>query len=233
MRVCCTDTLLIVNEFRDQRADDREPATGPLPPGTPGDVQPPAYPVSPAPSHPEPYKPHDPERSAFLRSSLLAAGIGTAAFFIGGIFAMAGAAAVQPFVFLLMIATGGVAVTLYTHKMHSGIGASKGFRLGLLTGFFGAVMLLVISMLGLISHNSRDEFRKTVTDAMNQSAASSADPAAHDMATRLTSSISTTGGLITFLLLMMSLVGVIYLILSGIGGAVGASLFGRSPRRDL
>jgi len=193
---------------------------------TPGENQPPAQPVFPAEK-----KAMDPDRKAFLRASMLAAAIGTGAFFLAGMLTM-GAVAVQPLVLLLMIATGGLAVTLYTHKVPAGINTSKGLRLGLLTGFFGALLMLAISMLGLASTASRDEFRKTVTEALNTSAAASADPAAHDVAAKLTAGIGTTGGLVVFMLLMMALVAVLYLVLSGLGGAVGAALFGRPPHSD-
>lgn len=241
MRTCCADTLLVVDNFSSSRDrmdrrsfmsdGDDDPATAPIPPGTPGDIQPPANPVSPQ-WHPPVHKPTDPTRSAFVRSSLIAAVLGTGSFFIAGIFAAAGAAAVQPFVFLLMIASGGVAVTLYTRRVHTGLPAGKGLRLGLLTGFFGALMTMAISLLSLVSHNSRAQFRQMVTEALNNSAAASPDPAAKDVATRMISSIGTNGGLIAFLLLMMAFVAAIYLILAGIGGAVGAALFGRTPHAE-
>src|SRR6266567_609780 len=215
--------------YMGEGGDDQTPATGPILPGTPGEIQPPADPVSPRHWQPPVHKPTDPTRSAFVRSSLVAAVLGTGSFFLAGIFASAGAAAVQPFVFLLMIATGGLAVTLYTHKVHSGLTAGKGLRLGLLTGFFGAIMTLAISLLSLISRGSRDEFRKMLTDGLNNSAAANPDPQAHELAMRLAASISTNGGLIAFLLLIIAVVAAIYLILAGIGGAVGAALFGRSP----
>ena len=212
--------------------DDQTPATGPLPPGTPGEIQPPADPVSPHFFRPPAPKPTDPTRSAFVRASLVAAVLGTGAFFLAAIFAAAGAAAVQPFMFLVMIATGGVAVTLYTHRVHSGLSTGKGFRLGLLTGFFGAMITLAISLLGLISRNSRAEFRKMVVETLNNSAAASPDPSAHDVAARIAAGVSTTGGLIMFLLLTMALLAVIYLLLAGMGGAVGATLFGRTPHQE-
>jgi hypothetical protein len=134
--------------------------------------------------------------------------------------------------FLVMIATGGVAVTLYTHRVHSGLSPGKGFKLGLLTGFFGALITLAISLLGLISANSRAEFRKMVIETLNNSAAASPDPAAHDVATRIAAGVNTTGGLIMFLFLTMALLAVIYLLLAGMGGAVGATLFGRTPHRE-
>lgn len=209
--------------------DDQTPATGPLVPGTPGDAQPPAEPAfgsrTPAPIH----TPKDPARSAFVRASLVAAVLGTAAFFIAAVFL---ASRMQPIVFLLMMATGGVAVTLYTSKIHTGITAGKGLRLGLLSGFFGSAILLIISSLGFISRTSREELRKTIVDALNNSAAASADPAAHDVAAKLANSINTPGGLFMFLLLMMAFAGVIYLMLAGIGGAVGAALFGRVPNEQ-
>ena len=218
--------------FMNESGDDQTPATGPLPPGTPDDIQPPANPVSPNPMLPRVHKPTDPTRSAFVRSSLIAAVLGTGAFILAAIFAAAGAAAVQPFLFLLMIATGGLAVTLYTHRVHSGLTAGKGFRLGLLTGFFGAVLTLAISLLGLISQNSRAEFRKTVVEALNASAAASPDPSAHEVATRVAASINTSGGFALFLLLLVGFVSAIYLLLAGTGGAVGAALFGRTPNQE-
>ena len=215
-----------------ESGDDQTPATGPLPPGTPGDIQPPADLVSPKPFHQPVHKPTDPTRSAFLRASLIAAVLGTGSFFLAAIFAATGTAAVQPFIFLLMIATGGLAVTLYTHKVHSGLTPGKGFRLGLLTGFFGAAMTLAFSMLGLISQNSRAEFRRMVVEALNTSAAASPDPSAHEVATRMAASINTNGGLLLFLLLMMAFVSAVYLLLAGAGGAVGAALFGRTPHQE-
>ena len=212
--------------------EDKTPATGPIPPGTPGELQPPAEPISPRQWQPPVHKPTDPTRSAFVRASLVAAVLGTGAFFLAGIFAAAGAAVVQPFIFLLMMATGGLAVTLYTHKVHTGIAASKGLKLGLLTGFFGALMTLAISLLGLVSRNGRDEFRRMLVEGLNNSAAINPDPAAKEMVNKLVAAIGSTGGLMAFLLVMMAFVGAIYLILSGIGGAVGAALFGRSPHEE-
>ncbi len=169
------------------------------------------------------------DRSLFLRSSLIASVLGTAAILLAGLFAATGAAAVQPFVFLLMIACGGVAVTFYTRKAHTGITAGRGFKLGLMTGFFGAIMLLGLSMLGLLSAQGRAEFRKTLTDTLNAAAAANPDPAAKDIADKMVAGISTPGGLAAFLLLMMGFATVVYLILAGIGGAIGAALFGRHP----
>src|SRR5947209_14295216 len=77
--------------------DDNTPATGPLVPGTPGDAQPPAEPVFSSQRTPI-HKPKDPTRTAFVRSSLVAALLGTGAFFLAALFPAAG---VQAFVFLL------------------------------------------------------------------------------------------------------------------------------------
>jgi hypothetical protein len=212
-----------------ENGDDQTPATGPLPPGTPDDIQPPADPVSPRPIHPQIHKPKDPTRTAFVRASLIAAVLGTGSILMASIFAAAGAAAVQPFIFLLMIATGGLAVTLYTHRVHSGLTAGKGFRLGLLTGFFGASMILALFLLGLVSQNSRANFRKMMIEQLNISAAASPDPSAHELATRLATGINSNSGLMLLILLIIVVVSIVYLLLAGAGGAVGAALFGRTP----
>src|SRR3954466_6265439 len=149
----------------EKRPDDR-PASEPLPPGTPGEVQPPARTVWAPGRGGQRFAAGDPERKTFWRSSVLAAAICTAMFFVAGLFASAGAGAVQPFVFLLMIAAGGLSVTLYTRKIRTGVLPSKGLKLGLTTGFFGAIFLTLMSMLGLLSRGSRDEFRKMLNDAI-------------------------------------------------------------------
>lgn len=211
-------------------SEDRRPGTEPMPPGTPGEMQPPAQPVYPAVHLGG--KPPRSDRSLFVRSGLIAGVIGTLAILMGGLFAAGAAAALQPFAFLLMIATGGVAVTFYTRRAHAGISTGRGLKLGLLAGFFGALLLLAITMLGLASSESRAEFRKAVTDTLNTAAAANADTAAKDFAARMISGINTTGGLVAFLLLMMGFAGVVFLILAGLGGAVGAAVFGRAPTSE-
>ncbi len=208
-------------------AGDRTPATNPLPPGTPGEVQPPAYPVFPAPHMG--VKPPASDRRLFLGSSLIAAGLGILGIFLAALLATAtGSAAAQPFIFLLMIATGGIAVTLFTRRGHTGLTAGRGFKLGLLAGFFAGMVLLVISLPSLVSANGRTEIRTKMTEMINNASAANPDPSAKDQAKQVNDMISTSGGLALLLILLIGIMAFMYMILAGIGGAVGAALFGRT-----
>jgi hypothetical protein len=137
-----------------------------------------------------------------------------------------------PFITLCMVAAGGIAITLYKRRMpYVSVPARRGFRIGALAGFFGFLFNATISVFGMLSLESRVELRAAMQERLNEALSVNSDPAAQEMVKNLGNMISTPGGLATLFAISLGLFGLIFVFLSGLGGAIGATLFGRkSPQ---
>jgi len=197
-----------------------EPATEPPLPGTPGDAQPPAEPVSLGPGSVfPPAQRVDPvDRRTVIFSALLAgftAGLGTLLPFV-------------PVITLSMVAAGGIAVTLYKRRMpHVAVPPRRGFRIGALAGFCGFVLNASASALGMLSEPNREALRSAMHERLKEAMSVNSDPSALQMLNRLGDMISTTAGLAALFAFSLLMFGLIFVLLGGIGGSIGAALFGK------
>src|SRR5690349_5303522 len=187
-----------------------EPATPPMPPGTPGDAQPPAEPViiggSPTPAIPV---------GVDWSNALPAAGWAGALLAIAWLIPYLG-------YFLWIIGGGVLAVAFYKRRApHAVITPADGARIGALTGLFGFAGFAALMAVGLLLLRGSTKFREMLQQSMQQAAASNPDPKAQEILAWMTSPAG--------LALMVTLVMVIFLIgflaLSSAGGALGAKLF--------
>ncbi len=184
-----------------------EPATPPMPPGTPGEVQPPAQPVviSTAPML----------RGIDWANALPAAG------WAGALLAVAW---LIPYLgyFLWILGAGAVAVALYKRRVPGAVVTpADGARIGAITGLFGFAGFAGLMAITLLLLRGSTKFREMLQQSMQQAAARNPDPKAQEIMAWMTSPAG--------LALMVTIVMVIFLIgfiaLSSAGGAIGAKIF--------
>lgn len=126
-----------------------------------------------------------------------------------------------------MIAAGVLAVLFYRRRnplgsLTPGIGA----RLGALSGILGFGMFGIFTAVEVLVFHSGGELRAALLEAVQQSVARTSDPQARQMLDYLKS----PPGLALVMALGLAVMFVFFLILSSIGGALGAVLLRRRER---
>ena len=133
-----------------------------------------------------------------------------------------------PFIFLCMIAAGGMSVAFYSrYEPNSEVRASTGFKIGALAGLFGFLMNACLSSFSMFSQATRSALRSEMSSRIQEAIANSSNADTANMMRKFGDQLNTTGGLVTLFLLALAFLGVLFVLFSGVGGAVGASLFGR------
>lgn len=201
------------------------PVTEPLPPGTPEDLQPPAEPVLSGPRFAAASEPPD----AVVAHGRLVWRPAMGAALIAGLVAAGGTClGVVPLTLLCMFAAGGLAVTLYQHlaRLHE-VTSGMGARLGLLAGGWGFGVLALLSALELFTSEGRAAVHKLLNAQMQAVMANNADVAKQQAFEQLQGYLTTDHGMILICLAGMLLVGIFFVAFSALGGALGATLFGR------
>jgi hypothetical protein len=128
--------------------------------------------------------------------------------------------------FLLMVASGGFAVALYTKRSPTPVTRRVGVRLGLLGGLFSWVIMVAVLAMEIVLGGGH--LIGVLRDALQQQIASSSDPRAQEILDKLNS----PGGMTALLAIGMLLFLVFVLFAGGMGGAIAASLFGKSKRKN-
>ncbi len=188
-----------------------EPVAPPMPPGTPGELQPPAQPVAIA---------HVPAAAApgvDWSHALPAAG------WAGVLLAVAW---LVPYLgyFLWIIGAGVIAVAFYRRRVPGAVlTPANGARIGAVCGLFGFAGFAALMAIGLLLLRGSTKFREMLQQSMQQAAAANPDPKAQEILAWMTSPAG--------LALMVTIVMVVFLVgfiaLSSAGGALGAKLFRR------
>jgi hypothetical protein len=134
----------------------------------------------------------------------------------------------MPFIVLCMVAAGGMSIAFYTRREpDKTVTAGNGLRIGALAGMFGFLINALLSTLSMLSATSRAALRSEMMGRLKEAMATSSDPQATELLRRIGDQLNTPGGLafiFTFALLVLAL---FFIVFSGLGGAIGASLFGR------
>jgi hypothetical protein len=129
---------------------------------------------------------------------------------------------------LWVMGAGALAVMFYQKKRLPGavVTAGMGVRLGAVSGLFAFVFYFVLQLASIAATGGRGKIREAMLEGMKQSAARNPDPNAQQMLEKL----STPEGL-AILLTFMIVAGLFAFIVFGvIGGAVGASIWGRKQQ---
>ena len=126
-----------------------------------------------------------------------------------------------------MAAAGVLAVLFYRRRTPLGeITAGMGAKLGALSGTLGFGIFAVFTAVQLLVFHSGGELRAAMLEAIQQSAARSADPQAQQLLEYLKS----PAGLALMMGVGLAFMLVIFLIFSSLGGALGAVLLRRKGR---
>lgn len=130
------------------------------------------------------------------------------------------------FVFALPIG-GFLAVLFYRRwtSVREEPSSGMGFRLGGLSGLFAFATFVVLTAFETLAFGGRDELREALVRAVRQAQTRSADPQARQMMDYFL----TPQGLVWMVILGLIFLGITFVLLSAIGGAVSAALLGRKP----
>jgi hypothetical protein len=103
----------------------------------------------------------------------------------------------------------------------------KGARLGAVSGAFGFGMFAVLTSIEMIiSPRSGDQIRGQLLEALQKSAARTSDPQAQQMLEYF----RTPAGLVLMMIISLIFMFVAFVLLSALGGALGAALLGKKER---
>ncbi|MBZ5598958.1 MAG: hypothetical protein LAN83_11605 [Acidobacteriia bacterium] len=127
-----------------------------------------------------------------------------------------------------MLAAGALSVVFYRRRNPAAnVTPAMGARLGAASGALGFGMFAILTSIEMMVFRSGGELRAALLDAVRQSAARSSDPQAQQMLEYL----KTPQGLALVMVLGLIFIFVVFLIFSGLGGAIGAALLRRKERR--
>lgn len=201
--------------------EGNEPATPPMPPGTPGQVQPPATPVYPSPTGwgTVPPPPLDPRRIQWRVALPYAIVIGLLG---GGLTILLGR---FPFFFLLsMMLAGAVMVRFYRRRTGATVTPGSGAKLGAFTGLFSFLLdsIMIVAMFTLERATVQDNMRKAL-----EISGRNADPQSLQMMRNLVDRLNTPEGLATFCVIVILFFFGFTMFFTAVGGMIGAALFGK------
>lgn len=137
-----------------------------------------------------------------------------------------------PVVLLAMLFAGLLAAYLFRNFSGGAeLTSGQGFRLGLLTGFWGWLLSSVLSIVGLLlSPGARTEIQHRLMDQMKAQMAATPNPdaAMREQMTHIIDYLGTTQqGFITFVVVGLVFSGIFYLLFAGAGAVLGTRLFRR------
>lgn len=156
------------------------------------------------------------------------------AIILGILAAFGSVAQFPPLLLLCIVAGGGIAVAIYHRQAHPGhLRPGAGFKIGALAGAMGFLFNLVLNGISLLTPTGRQLLRETVQKGMDNALAANPDPSQAEQIKKFTEMLNTPGGLAILFTLAMIIGGVLLIVLSGFGGAIGAYLFGKhEPERQ-
>ncbi len=126
-----------------------------------------------------------------------------------------------------MLAAGFLSVLFYRRRVFgANLTSGLGMRLGALSGLFGFGIFAVLSALETAVFHSGGELRAALMQAVEQAASRNADPQAQQMLQWL----KTSQGLMLVMILGLVVMFFLFVILSSLGGVLGAVALRRKER---
>jgi len=100
-----------------------------------------------------------------------------------------------------------------------------GMKLGALAGLFGFVVNSVVSTVSFLTLRSRGDFRHAMEQQMQKQMAANPDPKVQEMMQRMVEWMTTPQGAATIIVFFLLIMGVVFVLFTAAGGALGASMF--------
>ena len=194
----------------------------PFPPDSPGSLSPPpTESVFPASEGPYPHGPAEVDWNQAWRGALLA-GTGAAVLMVIPV--------ISTGCCLWMLGAGALSVSLYQKRVPGTVTPGMGMKLGALAGVFGFGLNAVFRAIQFSFPGAREAFREALQQQLNRSMATSPDPQTQEITRRVFEWVNTPGGTATMVVSSAIMMAFIFLFFTAAGGALGASVFGRSRR---
>ncbi|MFZ0793926.1 MAG: hypothetical protein WAM65_09160 [Candidatus Korobacteraceae bacterium] len=133
---------------------------------------------------------------------------------------------------LWMLGAGALCVSLYQKRVpETLITPGMGMKLGALAGLFGFMVNSVVSTVSFLTLRSHGDFRQAMEQQMQKQMAANPDPKVQEMMQRMFEWMTTPQGAATIIVFFLLVMGVIFVLFTAAGGALGASMFRR--RREF
>jgi hypothetical protein len=131
-----------------------------------------------------------------------------------------------------MIGAGVLSVALYRRRVPDAlITPGMGMRIGALAGIFGFLVDAVFSVASFVALRNSGTFRQLMDEQMKKQLAGNPDPKVQQMMESMLNWMNTPRGAATVIAFFLLIVGIVFLVLTAAGGAMGASFSGR--RREF
>jgi len=115
---------------------------------------------------------------------------------------------------------GFLGVRLYRRRsMAPELSPGAGFKLGTLCGAFGFLIFAVLAAVITLASHAEDTFRATIIEAVHRAQAGYPDHEAQSL-----DYFTTPHGMVVFMVLVFVMAGIVFVLLSGAGGAISAAL---------
>jgi uncharacterized membrane protein len=102
-----------------------------------------------------------------------------------------------------------------------------GIKLGALAGVFGFMINAVLTVVSFVLFRSSVDFRRAMQEQMQKQMASNPDPKAQEILQHFMDWMSSPQGAATMVVLILLVLGVVFVVITAAGGALGASMSGR------
>ncbi len=133
---------------------------------------------------------------------------------------------------LWMLGAGAFSVSLYQKRMsETVITPGMGMKLGALAGVFGFVVNAVFSTISFVALRTSGGFRHAMGEQMQRQMSSNPDPKVQEMMQHMFDWMNTPQGAATMIVFYLIIMAVVFVVFTGAGGALGASMFGK--RREF
>jgi hypothetical protein len=108
---------------------------------------------------------------------------------------------------------------------------AMGMKIGALAGVCGFMLNAVLTVVSFALFRSNSDFRRAMQEQMQKQMANNPDPKAQAMLQHVMDWMSSPQGMATFVVLILLVMGVVFIVITAAGGALGASMSG--SRREL
>lgn len=130
--------------------------------------------------------------------------------------------------FLWMLGAGAICVNLYRRQVPGTvITPGMGMRIGALSGAIGFVVYAIVTTAAFVGRRGSGEFQQAMQEQLKKQMASTPDPKAQELMQHMVDWMSTPQGAATMILLVLIFMGIIFVLFTAAGGALGASMTGR------